>query len=190
MGKETGINKVSLGTRQMKNLLGWCAIALVTSVFVVGMSFAGSAMKPMMKTIPDFEKMKSLVGEWQGKSLDGNTAKVSYTLVSDDSALMEKLVMGGESEMVTMYYPDGDHLMMTHYCSAHNQPRMRSEAGPLERKNIVFDLVDITNLSAPDAGHMKKLAVTFVDPDHFTQEWTWREMGKEGTEVIQFERKR
>src|SRR3990172_11394942 len=114
MGKKTVINKVSLGTRHMKNFLGLCAIALVTSVFVVGLSFAGSAMKPMVKTIPDFEKMKSLVGEWQGKSIDGNTAKVSYTLVSDDSTLMEKLVMGGESEMVTMYYPDGDRLMLTH----------------------------------------------------------------------------
>ena len=190
MEKETGINKVSLWTRRMKNVLGWCAIVLVTSVFVVGMSFAGSAMKPMVKTIPDFEKMKSLVGEWQGKSLDGNTSKVSYALVSDDSALMERLAMGGESEMVTMYHPDGDHLMMTHYCSAHNQPRMRSQTVSLERKSIVFDLVDVTNLSTPDAGHMRKLVVTFVDQDHFTQEWTWSEKGKESTVVIQFERKK
>ena len=190
MGKETVTNKVSLRTGHMKNFLGRWAIALVTSVFVVGMSFAGSAMKPMVKTVPYFEKMKSLVGEWQGKSLGGNTAKVSYILVSDSSALMERLVMGGESEMVTMYYPDGDRLMMTHYCSAHNQPRMRSQVGSLEDKIIVLDLVDVTNLPTPDAGHMKKLVVTFVDKDHFTQEWTWREMGKEGTEVIQFEKKR
>lgn len=100
MEKRTIIKEVSLGARHMKNLLGLCAIALVTSAFVVGMSFAGSAMAPMSKTVPEFEKMKSLVGEWQGKSLDGNTAKVTYTLVSDNSALMEKLVMGGESEAV------------------------------------------------------------------------------------------
>ena len=190
MGKRTVINKVSLGARHMKNFLRLCAIALVTSAFVAGMSFAGSAMAPMIKTIPDFEKMKSLVGEWQGKSLDGNTAKVTYTLVSDNSALMERLAMGGESEMVTMYHPDGDHLMMTHYCSAHNQPRMRSQKVSVERKNIIFDLVDVTNLSAPDAGHMRKLVVTFVDQDHFTQEWTWREKGKDNTVVIHFERKK
>lgn len=190
MEKKTVINKVSLGTRHMKNFLGLCGIALVTSVFFVGLSFAGSAMKPMIKTLPDFEKMKSLVGEWQGKSLDGNTSKVSYALVSDDSALMERLAMGGESEMVTMYHPDGDHLMMTHYCSAHNQPRMRAQTASLESKSIAFDLVDVTNLSSPNAGHMKKLVVTFVDPDHFTQEWTWSENGKEGTVVVQFERKK
>jgi hypothetical protein len=190
MGKRTVINEVSLGARHMKNLIGLFAIALVASAFVVGMSFAGSAMAPMDKTVPEFEKMKSLVGEWQGKSLDGTTAKVSYILVSDNSALMEKLVMGGESEMVTMYHPDGDHLMMTHYCSAHNQPRMRSQKVPVEIKAILFDLVDVTNLSAPDAGHMKKLVLTFVDQDRFTQEWTWREKGKESAVVIRFERKK
>jgi hypothetical protein len=190
MEKRTVIHEVSLAARQMKNFLGWCAIALVASAFVVGMSFAGSAMAPMSKSVPEFEKMKSLVGEWQGKSLDGKTAKVTYTLVSDNSALMEKLVVGGESEMVTMYHPDGDHLMMTHYCSAHNQPRMRSQKVPVEIKDIIFDLVDVTNLSTPDAGHMKKLVLTFVDQDHFTQEWTWREKGKESAVIIRFERKK
>ncbi len=168
MGKKTAINKVLSGARYVKNIPGWCAIALVASALVVGLSFAGSAMTPVIKTLPDFEKMKSLVGEWQGKSLDGKTAKVSYTLVSDNSALMEKLAVDGESEMVTMYHPDGDHLMMTHYCSAHNQPRMRSQTAPMEIKNIIFDLVDVTNLPIPDTGHMKKLVLTFVDQDHFT----------------------
>ena len=190
MGKRTIIHQISLRARHMKNFPGLFTIALVASAFLAGISFAGSSMAPMTKTIPDFEKMKSLVGEWQGKSVDGNTAKVTYTLVSDNSALMEKLAMGGESEMVTMYHPDGDHLMMTHYCSAHNQPRMRSQKVSMETKNIIFDLVDVTNLSTPDAGHMKKLVLSFVDQDHFTQEWTWREKGKENTVVIRFERKK
>jgi hypothetical protein len=190
MRKRTVIHEVSLGIRPINNLLAWCAVALVISVFVATISLAGSAMKPMIKTLPDFERMKSLVGEWQGKSEDGNSAKVTYTLVSDNSALMERLVMGGESEMVTVYHPDGDHLMMTHYCSAHNQPRMRSQKSSSEAKTILFDLVDVTNLSSPEAGHMRKLVLTFADQDHFTQEWTWREQGKEGAVVIRFEKKK
>jgi len=122
--------------------------------------------------------------------MNGKPATVTYTLVSDNSALLERLAMGGESEMVTIYHPDGDHLMMTHYCSAHNQPRMRSQTVAAESKNITFDFVDVTNLSASDAGHMRKLVVTFEDKDHFTQEWTWREKGKEMTVVIHFERKK
>jgi len=156
------------------------AIILAVMALSAGVCFA--------KTIPEFERIKSLVGEWKGTSMDGKAATVTYTLVSDNSALMERLVMGGESEMVTMYHPDGDHLMMTHYCSAHNQPRMRSQAVAAGSKNITFDFVDVTNLSGPDAGHMKKLVVTFSDKDHFTQEWTWREKGKEDAVVIRFER--
>ena len=92
--------------------------------------------------------------------------------------------------MTTMYHPDGDHLMMTHYCSAHNQPRMRSQTGSAETRSIVFDFVDVTNLSTPDAGHMTRLVLTFVDQDHLTQEWTWREKGKDSVVVIRFERKK
>ena len=180
MVKRTENNKVSFGARHIKDFIISFGIILVVVAFSVGMCFA--------KTIPEFERMTSLVGEWKGASVDGKPATVTYTLVSDNSALMERLAMGGESEMVTMYHPDGDHLMMTHYCSAHNQPRMRSQTVAAGSKNITFDLVDVTNLSAPDAGHMKKLVVTFEDKDHFVQEWTWREKGMEATVVIHFER--
>lgn len=180
MENRTEINKDSFGGKHIKDFLKSIAVILMVVVLSAGMCFA--------KTLPEFEKMKSLVGEWKGTSMDSHPATVTYTLVSDNSALMERLAMGDESEMVTMYYPDGDRLMMTHYCSAHNQPRMRSQTVSAEIKNITFDFVDVTNLSAPDAGHMKKLVVTFADKDHFTQEWTWTQKGKERTEVIKFER--
>jgi hypothetical protein len=183
-------NRMEVSTRLVGNWFGLVVMALMTSAFIAGVGLAAPVMGPMAKTVPDFEKMKSLVGEWQGKALDGTGAKVSYLLVSDNSALMERLAMGGESEMVTMYHPDGDHLMMTHYCSAHNQPRMRSQTGSAETKSIVFDFVDVTNLSTPDAGHMTRLVLTFVDQDHLTQEWTWREKGKDSVVVIRFERKK
>ena len=190
MEDRTVTHKGPFSAWPMKGFLKSFMMMLVTFVAVGSMSFAGSAMKPIIKTIPNFEKMKSLMGEWEGKSTDGSSATVLYTLVSNNSALMERLAMGGESEMITVYHPDGDRLMMTHYCSLHNQPRMRSQAPPQENKKFVFDFVDVTNLSAPDAGHMNKLVVTFEDKNHFTQEWTYREKGKESTVVIRFERKR
>ena len=180
MEKRAEIDKTSFGARHLEDFLKLFAVIVMVLVFSAGVCFA--------KTLPEFEKMKSLVGEWKGTSADGKPGTVTYTLVSDNSALMEKLAMGGESEMVTMYHPDGDRLMMTHYCSAHNQPRMRSQTGAAESKKITFDFVDITNLSSPDAGHMRRLVVTFGDKDHFTQEWTWTKNGKENTEVIHYER--
>ncbi len=189
MKTRTVPHRVSSGMKDLRTILGVCTIALAVATLIVNGGFAGPSMAPM-KATPEFEKLTSLVGEWQGKSPDGKSAKVSYALVSDNSALMERLAIAGESEMVTMYHPDGDRLMMTHYCSAHNQPRMRSEKSSGEIKKIAFDMVDVTNLSAPDAGHMKRLVLTFSDQDHFSQEWTWTEKGKEGTVVVHFERQK
>jgi hypothetical protein len=180
MKPRTESNKDSLWRMSFIGFLRSAAILLMVVAISAGICFA--------KDLPGFAKMSSLVGEWKGTSMDKKPATVTYTLVSDNSALMEKLAMVGESEMVTMYHPDGDHLMMTHYCSAHNQPRMRAQAVSGDIKNITFDFLDATNLSSPDAGHMRKLVVTFADKDHFTQEWTWTQQGKEKTEVFNFER--
>ena len=135
-----------------------------------------------------FERMKPLAGQWTGTSSEGKPVVISYALVSDGSALVERIHTGSEPGMVTVYHPDGDRLMMTHYCSLHNQPRMRTKPVPGEGGRLEFDFVDATNLPSPDAMHMHRLVVTFQDEDHFAQEWTWREGGKEGTVVFRLER--
>src|SRR5262245_33835119 len=71
-----------------------------------------------------FEKLKSLAGEWQAQGPHGLT-KVSYEIVSGGTAVMETIIPPQEPTMVTLYHRDGDQLMMTHYCSGGNQPRMR-----------------------------------------------------------------
>jgi hypothetical protein len=180
MGKWAEMNREFFGEKQIKDFLKSFGVILAVTALSAGMCFAG--------TLPEFEKMKSLAGEWKGTSADGKPATATYALVSNNSALMEKLAMGSDSEMVTMYHPDGDRLMMTHYCSAHNQPRMRSHAFAAGNNSITFDLMDVTNLAAPDAGHMKRLVVTFKDKDHFAQEWTWAQRGKDMKVVINFER--
>lgn len=167
------------------------SLAVVCSLlaFVVGSGLAD----PVPTTAPPvagFEKMKSLVGEWTGKSRDGKPVTISYALVSSGSALMEKIGMPHESDMVTLYHPDGDSLMMTHYCAAHNQPRMRAGKILPESRRIAFDFVDATNLASPDAGHMHRLEVTFEDRDRIVQEWTWREKGKEKIEIFTLERRK
>ncbi len=103
---------------------------------------------------------------------------------------MERLHAGAEGEMVTLYHPDGERLMMTHYCLANNQPRMRAAAAGSEPKKISFAFVDAANLPSPAAGHMHALELAFQDNDHFTQTWTWREKGQERQEVFQLTRKK
>lgn len=82
-----------------------------------------------------------------------------------------------EPDTVTLYHRDGDALMLTHYCSVGNQPRMRAEAPHSLADALTFSFVDVSNLATPWEGHMHQLTVTFQDDDHIKQAWIWREAG-------------
>jgi len=168
------------------------ALSFVLSSVLMGALLFAEEKPSVPKLSPGFEKLKTLTGEWSAKTEDGQPVRVSYKVVSNGSAVMEMLSMGkGEGDMVTVYHLNGDNLMLTHYCSAQNQPRMRAEPVTGEVKSLTFSFLDATNLVGPDAGHMNRLAVNFLDKGHFTQEWTWRENGKDAhTAVFQFERKK
>ena len=172
----------------MKSIVSLVAALSVFSLLTAA-SIAGESM-PGAKTEPNagFEKLKPLVGNWQGKANDGKPVKISYALVSGGSALVETIQAESEPGMVTVYHPDGDHLMMTHYCSLNNQPRMRADTAPAENGKLVFNFVDATNMPSPGTMHMHKLVVTFEDKDHFVQEWTWKGGEKEGTVVFRMAR--
>lgn len=151
--------------------------------------FAGSP-PDSGKGAVQFAKMKSLVGVWSGKDKDGNPAQVSYKLVSAGKSVLETLDMGDSKEnMVTLYHLDGDNLIMTHYCSIGNQPRMRAEHPSRSENALTFNFVDATNITSPDDARMQKLVLTFRDKDQFTQEWTLRAKGKdEAPYVLTYER--
>ena len=163
--------------------------ALSAIALAIGPVLADAKPVSQPKQNVAFDKMKSLVGEWEGTTKDGKKVKVAYTLVADGSALMEQLETPMESTMVTMYYPDGSRLLMTHYCSAHNQPRMRADVMAPDPKSITFTFLDATNLSSPAEGHMERLVVSFDDPSHFTQEWTFKAKDQKQTDLFRFERK-
>jgi hypothetical protein len=74
-----------------------------------------------------FASLKSLAGQWEAKDEKGNPAITTWKLVSGGSALMEEMPHDG---MVTMYHMDNNRLLMTHYCSSMNQPRMQAEVSP------------------------------------------------------------
>lgn len=142
------------------------------------------------KANPGWERMKSLVGEWDGLYEGKTRGHVSYKLVSNGTALMEVISTANEPEMVTMYTPDGSRLLMTHYCSEGNQPRMRADAPAADERQISFSFVDVSNLSGPNAGHMRHLDILFKDADHFAQRWTYRAGGKDATSTFDYTRKK
>ena len=144
-------------------------------------AFSSLASEPG-KGVASMEKMKSLVGVWEGKDEQGKTIRVTYKLVSGGSMLMETIDHDTHKDgMITAYYLDGDAMMMTHYCSMGNQPRMRTEGG--DANSISFTFVDGTNMKLEDP-HMHKLTITWTDDSHMMQEWTMQSEGKDAPPVV------
>ncbi len=136
------------------------------------------AASPASKDQPDFERLKSLVGVWEAEGPHG-TARISYTVVSAGSTVMETIDDSDHAPMmVTMYHLDGDKLMMTHYCSAGNQPRMRLVSST--PTDLTFEMFDATNLASPNDAHMRKVVISWTDKDHITAAWTMSKDGKDG----------
>jgi len=116
-----------------------------------------------------FEQLKSLAGTWNG-TLEGQALHVTLRVTSRGNALMHEMKGAGPDNPITMFNLDGEHLMLTHYCDAGNQPRMVATISP-DGKTIVFDFVEATNLQSSQMGHMQRVTFTFIDADHHTEKW-------------------
>ena len=136
-----------------------------------------------------WQRMKTLVGRWEGTA-EGSPVTVTYKLVSNGTSLMETMDMPGESEaMITMYHPDGAELVATHYCAAGNQPRFRARSAG-DPGMLDFALVDATNISDSSGEVMQRLVVTFQDADHFQQTWTVKKDGRAQSSKFEYTRKK
>ena len=159
-----------------------CAIAVAFFVTAT-LAFAASEAQNT------FDALKALDGNWEGKNKQGQTLKVSFRLTAGGSALLSEIHGPGSHDMITMFHLDGDRLLMTHYCGAGNQPRMRATLSP-DGKSVVFDFIDATNLLSPEAGHMHHVLFAMPDANHHTEEWTFLDHGKEMKETFALERQK
>jgi hypothetical protein len=135
-----------------------------------------------------FDQLKSLAGSWEGKNSIGNPVQVSYRMTAGGSALMSEIVGHGET-MISMINFDGpNRLLLTHYCTVGNQPRMQASASP-DGKTITFNFLDATNLDNPQSNHMDHVVIALLGPDHHTEEWNFIDHGKEIKEFFDLTRK-
>jgi len=115
-----------------------------------------------------FEKLKTLAGTWEGKGIKGEPLQVTFRMTSNGSAIMSEIQ--GPEDMISMFHLDGDRLLMTHYCSAGNQPRMVGKMAP-DGKSVTFDFLDVTNFTSSQPGHMQHVVLTMLDANHHTEDW-------------------
>ncbi len=137
-----------------------------------------------------FELFKKLAGKWKGRSTKGWEEAITFKTIAKGSVVVENSFDAHPNEtMMTMFYLDGEQLLLTHYCVAGSQPRLKATSFEDEGKTITFTFLDATNLKSRDQGHMDKALFRFLDDDHFTTQWTWYQNGKENwMEEIQMER--
>ena len=123
-----------------------------------------------------FQKLKAMAGHWEGTTSDGKKVSDDFEVVSEGSAVMERILPDGKEhtmDMVTMYHVDGDRLMMTHYCAVGNQPRMAADAFAPGSNKLVFNFIDATNMKTADDGHMGRVEIQFLDPNHVNVIYTF-----------------
>lgn len=160
-------------------------LVLLLAVLLMG----GNPAWPQSAAESSFALLKSLAGEWQGMHAEGNVQRVTFRITSGGSALLQELVEADRGEeMVTMFHLNRDRLLLTHYCSAGNQPRMVATVSP-DGKTIAFEFLDATNLIRSMEGHMNRLVVRLLAHDHHTEEWTFAGPdGKQTRDLVDFHR--
>jgi hypothetical protein len=179
----------------MKHVAGLCAALMIVGIASLGAQAQGQGGKaPEMKMssvpqTPEWQRLKTLVGNWEGTvDMDGKpmTATVEVRMTGDGSAIMHVMDKGGPHEMVTMIHPDGKRLLATHYCAAHNQPRMALVPSAASNQ-VAFSFVDGTNIG-PGEEHMRSVVFTLVDADHHEEAWT--SSGSSKASVFKYARKK
>ncbi|MCZ6692067.1 MAG: hypothetical protein O7H41_20980 [Planctomycetota bacterium] len=148
--------------------------------------------KPAVKEDARFTLLKGLVGDWVQKDEEGNWGKdtfIRYKLTAAGSALAETTAIGTPMEMLTVYHQNGDAVVMTHYCSMGNQPKMKADE-QTDDKKLFFACDGVSNVKSHDDPHMHGLTVTFEDDDHFVAAWDLFGGGKvTQTHTFSFQRK-
>jgi hypothetical protein len=161
----------------MKSLHSWLLVALLL------VSAVGFAQSDAQKS---FDKLKTLAGAWEGpvtvvppqpEMTSDKPLHVSWRITSRGNAIVHEMQEAGTPEdpakydhPVTMFYLDGDRLLLTHYCDAGNRPRMVARAAA-DGKTVEFDFLDVSG--SEQFGHMHHAVFTFIDGNHHIEDWTY-----------------
>ena len=105
-----------------------------------------------------FDRLKGLVGTWTSPLPDGQTIRLAYRLIANDTVLVETQTSPSGRETLTLFHLDGTRVVATHYCAQGNQPRLRLSSKP-DATPLVFDFHDATNLQ-PKVAYLKRLEWT------------------------------
>ena len=151
-----------------------------------------SASSQAAETTAPWARLKTLIGSWQRADASTPASKafrIRYRLISSDTALVEEFGDPARQVTQTVFHPDGDRLLATHYCAQGNQPRLRLRAGPASDV-LVFEFLDATNLQHAGDSHLVRLTLRWRDADHLVREEVYAANGRAEAATLTLERTR
>ncbi len=119
---------------------------------------------PTAQAAPLWEDVQQhLQGQWTAP-VDGGqrTIDVVYEPLSGGTIIAERFGTGPRQSL-TVYHPDGDSVLATHYCPQGNQPRLRARRRKGDK--LTFDFADVTNRKK-DQSMLRSLTYSFSEGPH------------------------
>ena len=135
-------------------------LVMATSVMAAAAVYAAGPKTETAAGPAAYARLKTLAGEWEADT-GMDKVHVSYELIAGGTSLVERESSDKMPAMVTVYYLDGDRLLLTHYCMAGNQPTMHATYAP-DTKTLTFDFDSATNLKSPPVSAMGLSGSTMV----------------------------
>ena len=156
---------------------------------VLAVALAAAAHCRSAQAADPYEQLAALAGDWEADLPGFGKLTNSIRLVSKGTAIEETIGTPADNE-TSLYTHQGAGLLLTHFCALTPgghiarlvlQPRHGTQ--PLE-----FVFVGASNLSGPNAAHMRRVLIFFTDRDHFRERWTRSENGKDTVFDLHFVR--
>ncbi len=169
-------------TREALRTFFLSAAAMTLAVSVTTLSAGEKAMGTNAEAA--FESLKGMEGTWTGHFEDpeGHEKMESvhvFEVSAAGTVVMETMGPGTAQEMINMYHLDGEDLMLTHYCSAGNQPVMRLNRKTSSGKELVFDFAGGTNFDPAEDSHIHSARLEITGEDAMNSIWVSWDEGKE-----------
>jgi len=173
--------------KSLRILLSVAMLSLSAMAFAQADAHKPSAQSsaPQSDAQKSFDKLKTLAGTWECHVTTNppvpdmpDMMRINLDVTSSGNALKHEMMGKAKNanpkkdpdHPITMFYLDGDRLLLTHYCDAGNRPRMAARVSP-DGNTIEFDFVDVAG--GTKYGHMDHAVFTIIDANHHTEDWTY-----------------
>ncbi len=148
-----------------KTIAALGTILALTSCQVATTDHAACSNMPPYKGSAAFERMKTLVGKWEGESPMMGKMNTEFRLIAGDSVIEERFAKGTPMEMLSTYYDVNGKLTMKHYCMLRNQPQMTLTKSIAD--SLTFTLAPTPGLNPAKDKHMHTATYNFIDANHY-----------------------